>query len=154
MDIATPLAISTVVRAGGAAVRTARASLENFSQVFAGPAVTDAEQATESTEDLLHQAAQRIQELAAAALSGPDLLAGLNLPSQIRVENGRIAASPGLDEGLREQWNQDESLTEILEQVSQRQSEAVIEIPSSQARLTNSLSPANMSAGYGGYPNW
>ncbi len=138
-------------------MRTARASLENFSQVLAGSQATDAENAAdagESVENLLQQAAERIQELADEALSGPDLLAGLSLPSQIRVENGRIAESAGLDEGLRQRWNDGERLTEILEQLSQRQAEAVIEIPSSQARLTESLSPANMSAGYGGYPNW
>ncbi|WP_148080424.1 hypothetical protein [Roseimaritima ulvae] len=138
-------------------MRTARSSLENFSEVLAGSTVTDGKEATESsesTENLLLRAAQRIQQLAAQAVGGSDLLAGLNLPSQIRVENGKIAATAGLDEGLREQLNQDQSLTEILQQISQQQNESVIEIPAAQARLTESLSEANMSAGYGGYPNW
>ena len=137
-------------------MRTARSSLENFSEVLAGATVTDGEPAEsgESTANLLSQAAHRIQQLAAQAVGGSDLLAGLNLPSQIRVENGMLAATPGLDEGLRGQLNQDSSLTEILQQISQQQNEAVIEIPTAQARLTESLSEANMSAGYGGYPNW
>lgn len=157
MDIATPLAASTAIRLGGAALSTVKQTLGNFADVLAADdaTATESTKATEASEadataigELLQQASERMQQL--AEIFG----ARASLPDKISAQDGKIVPTAELDDSLERLFNEDPALGSILKKLSARESQSVIEIPSPEARLTADALPANMISGYGGYPNW
>lgn len=113
MNIATPFAAATAARLGGSAVRAVSDAASDFAALLGGADSAENNE-TAATADgfgngiagLYQRAASRVREL----LGGRSA----DMPSQIWVEGGRVAETPGLAPEVQSRLNQDPQLTDLL----------------------------------------